>query len=152
MDNATAQRFWAKVDVGDTCWLWTGAKSKGGYGQIRIAGTLQYAHRLMVTIVEADPGSNQVDHICHNRSCVRPSHLRIVTDKQNNENREGANRNSKSGVRGVYFCNTWNSWFGSVMHNRRKYAKKCATAEEAAEWCRLKRLELFTHSDLDRTA
>ncbi|XWX91267.1 HNH endonuclease [Salmonella enterica] len=29
-----------------------------------------------------------VDHKCHNTLCVNPSHLRLVTPKQNSENRE----------------------------------------------------------------
>lgn len=36
------------------------------------------------------------------RGCVNPEHLRLLTHRENGQNRAGANLNSKSGVRGVY--------------------------------------------------
>ncbi len=31
-DSATIQRFWAKVEIQDDCWLWTGSQRNKGYG------------------------------------------------------------------------------------------------------------------------
>ena len=45
------ERFWAKVDRSGEHWLWTGATSKAGYGQIKLGGRkgkLLYAHRCIV--------------------------------------------------------------------------------------------------------
>ena len=94
-----------------------------------------------------------IDHICHNRACVNPDHLRAVTPKQNNENRAGANPNSKSGVRGVHWrkdCGKWQVTIhaGPKMHHCGYFDD----LDEAAEVARLKRLELFTHNDSDRRA
>ena len=142
--------FWEKVDRSGECWLWTGAKSAGGYGQLRIAGKTLYAHRLVLEMNGVDVSGRSVDHRCSTRACVRPEHLRLVTAKQNNEHRVAANKNSASGIRGVFYCNTFHKWFGSVTHLRRQYRKSFATREEAAEWVVAKRNELFSHNDHDR--
>ena len=41
-----------------------------------------------------------VDHICHNRRCVRPSHLRAATRGENQWN-TGKQKNNSSGYKGV---------------------------------------------------
>lgn len=90
MRKSTAERFWEKVEKTDTCWLWTGAKDSGGYGQIRNAeGVVVKAHRLSLELA-ARPlppggvGSELVtDHLCRVRHCVRPDHLEIVTRQTN---------------------------------------------------------------------
>lgn len=40
------ERFWARVQKTDGCWLWTGAKAGRRYGQIRRGETMVYAHRV----------------------------------------------------------------------------------------------------------
>ncbi len=56
-----------------------------------------YMHRI---ILDADEGQ-YVDHINHDTLDNRKANLRIVTNKQNIENRRGANSNSVTGIRGV---------------------------------------------------
>lgn len=47
------------------------------------------SHRLSWFLKYGDiPPGMLVDHKCHNTLCVNPSHLRLVTPKQNSENRE----------------------------------------------------------------
>lgn len=142
--------FWAKVDKSGECWTWTGHTTGKGYGQVRRGGRLLYSHRHALALVGVEVGEEQVDHICHERSCVRPTHLRVATNKQNSENLAGAYSNSKSGVRGVYWDNAAKSWHACVGHNGKRYRKRFPTLQEASEWARLKRLELFTHNDADR--
>jgi hypothetical protein len=144
-----AQRFWAKVDRSGECWLWLGSKTTKGYGNLRHNGSHVYAHRYALILAGRDPGES-VDHICHVKHCVRPDHLRSATNKQNSENLTGSYANSKSGIRGVWWDKRANGWVGTVGHNGRQHRKRFATVEEAAEFVRLKRLELFTHNDLDR--
>lgn len=144
--------FWAKVDKSGECWMWNGYRDRQGYGQVCRYGKHLYAHRYALTISGVDVEGHHIDHICHQPSCVRPDHLRRVTPKQNNENRAGAQVNSKSGVRGVVWDRGAKCWSAEVGHNRKRYRKRFATIEEAADWVRLKRLELFTHSDMDRVA
>jgi hypothetical protein len=75
------ERFWAHVEKTDSCWNWTGAvDSNHGYGRIRIDGQRWRAHRLSWTLLAGPiPEGLVIDHICRNRRCVNPEHLRTVT-------------------------------------------------------------------------
>ena len=149
-----AQLFWAKVDKSGDCWNWTGAHDGHGYGHLSrwINGRAKNfkAHRYVLMLAGLDIASTDVDHKCFNRSCVRPEHLRAATRKQNLENQQGARKDSQSGIRGVFFDNTFHKWVGSVGHLGKQHRKSFKTREQAAEWVLAKRLELFTHNDLDR--
>lgn len=102
-------RFWSKVQKTDTCWLWTGHVTTNGYGVINLTypGDKQRgfrAHRYLFELYHGPIAEGlDIDHKCHNKRCVRPAHLRTTTRKQNLENRQGANSQSKSGVRGVHW-------------------------------------------------
>ena len=109
------------------------------------------AHRLSFAWEYGEiPSSLLLDHKCHNHSCVRPSHLRHATVKQNAENRKGARRNSKSGVRGVYPVVGSSRWWAGVRHNGKMIRiGSFATVPEAEAAALKKRLELFTHNIVD---
>jgi hypothetical protein len=150
--------FWAKVDKTGECWLWTAVLNEHGYGILRRwnfngNGPRNYlAHRYSLMLLGIEPGELHVDHICHTPACVRPEHLRVVTNKQNHEHLRGANINSTSGIRGVHWDSNRKKWRGSVKHNYREYSKRFDTKEQAAEWARDMRNRLFTHNDADRVA
>ncbi|MCZ6870524.1 MAG: HNH endonuclease [Gammaproteobacteria bacterium] len=79
------QRLEAFGNFTDFCWEWTGCLSTSGYGRVRIGGTTSYVHRL---VVEWSTGRTlakgvQVDHLCRNRACFRPTHLEAVTPSEN---------------------------------------------------------------------
>lgn len=145
-----ADRFWGKVERTEGCWNWLGAKTAKGYGQLRIAGQAAYAHRLSALMSGLDPTGSVVDHICHNPSCVRPDHLRLVTAKQNSENLSGAHKDSSSGVRGVSWDSRNRKWQARVFSAGRQASKRFETLEQATAWAKAKRNEMFTHNDLDR--
>lgn len=78
-----ASEFWEKVDKGTDaeCWNWLGAKNNRGYGNYRSG----LAHRVSYEATKgAIPPDMTVDHICRNTSCVNPSHLRILSQYENN--------------------------------------------------------------------
>lgn len=158
MTVAQIARFWSKVTKTSTCWIWNAARTKAGYGMTAIwhAGRSESAlsHRVSYElIVGMIPAGIELDHTCHNPACVNPEHLRPATRKQNMENRAGAQRNSRSGVRGVHWLNAISKWRAVVKHDGRQYFVghygSIADAEAAVT---ARRLELFTHNDMDRIA
>lgn len=86
MSNTLYQRFWAKVNKTDTCWLWTASTNKG-YGQIRLGGSsrkMLLAHRVAYEmLVGPIPEGLQLDHLCRVTLCVNPKHLEPVTLQEN---------------------------------------------------------------------
>lgn len=152
--KSAASRFWSKVIQTDSCWLWTASKTSDGYGQLRIDGKNALAHRFSYELLVGPiPRGLVIDHICHVTACVNPRHLRPVTHKQNLENLTGANANSRSGVRGVYWCEDKVKWRAQIIHEYQRihvgYFDSLDLAEAAVV---AKRNELFTHNDIDRAA
>ncbi len=78
------ERVWAKVSLGDGCWEWQGAKHQG-YGVVAVSRIRKRrVHRLIYEMVYGPiPTGLQIDHLCRNRSYVRPDHLQVVTSKEN---------------------------------------------------------------------
>lgn len=146
------ERFWSKVDKSGECWMWTGFIAPNGYGRFSASPFRGGAHRFSWSLANGIiPEGMQIDHICFNKACVRPNHLRAVTVKQNAEHRPGANPGSASGVRGVFWREKGSKWEARVGHNWKvHYLGHFSTKEEAEAAVVAKRLELFTHNTLDR--
>lgn len=74
---------WHKPELGK-CWEWTGRKIWNGYGLIHWHIDQWLVHRASYTIFVDDiPEGLQIDHLCRNRACVRPTHLEPVTHGEN---------------------------------------------------------------------
>lgn len=87
------------------CLLWLGptsgtpkaGKTGRGYGRVSIDGGTMAVHLVSFNIHEGPvPPGKQVDHTCSNRRCFEPSHLELVTHKQNCKRRDERKSNSKS--------------------------------------------------------
>lgn len=153
----TEERFWEKVDkhgpwcrsLQSHCWVWTRCLSDG-YGTFLVNGQSTLAHRYSYGLVHASVPP-MLDHRCHVRRCVNTEHLRPATPKQNAENRSGPDRDSRSGVRGVYWVTDCQRWKGQVKHGGKLfYLGLFDTITEAEAAVIAKRNELFTHNILDR--
>jgi len=78
------QRFWARVQKGDGCWLWTGSCTSEGYGQVQRDRTFLLAHRVAYELLRGPvPDGLTIDHVCRVRNCVNPAHLEPVSSRIN---------------------------------------------------------------------
>ena len=89
-DQKTIDRFIAKINKTDVCWLWTGALNNRGYGVFHVGGRCGktiLAHRFSYMLEYSDILEQAfVLHkpvVCHNRACVRPDHLYLGDNTQN---------------------------------------------------------------------
>lgn len=79
-------RFWAKVVKTESCWIWTGAKTPYGHGNLNTGqpGHSRVAHRFGYEFMVGQvPDGLELDHLCRNPPCVRPEHLEPVTHLEN---------------------------------------------------------------------
>lgn len=68
------------------CILWTGKIGKDGYGWMRVKDRKQPLRAHVYAVLQSGrdiPKNMCVDHICRNRACINPKHLRVVTPRQN---------------------------------------------------------------------
>ena len=96
------ERFWAKVLITDSCWIWLGPKDRQGYGRFRVSPTSngpahRYAYELLVGPI---PDGLTLDHVyprCQNKACVRPTHLEPVTGAVNYQRFKATRTHCKRG-------------------------------------------------------
>src|SRR3990172_3375900 len=105
-EKTLIERFWEHVDkrTEKECWLWQGAKngSKKIYGNLRINGKTQLAHRFSWIIANGpipkmkgtDWRGTCVLHRCDNGLCVNPDHLFLGTHIDNMIDRTTKGRSS----------------------------------------------------------
>lgn len=127
-------RFWAKVDQSGDCWLWTGNVINSGYGSASVNGKKWLAHRYVYAIRVGDISEGgEVDHLCRNKLCVRPDHLRAVTHIDN-VRAQGLRTNNTSGVRGVNWDKARGKWAARVnVGGKKRHVGRFDTLEEAAQ-------------------
>lgn len=83
--------FWQKVNKTETCWLWTATLYRNGYGQYGNPPGERRAHRISWLLAGNEiPAGMELDHLCHERTCVRPDHLEAVTHQENMDRRKNS--------------------------------------------------------------
>ncbi len=144
--QSLAEAFaWFRPIPRGTCLLWPAAVNSSCYGEFTWNGKHQYAHIVSYKLNRGPiPKGMKVDHICHVQRCINPQHLRLVTQKQNQENRRGARKDSKSGIRGVW--KSGNKWKATVVHNGKQInVGRFDTKEMAGAAAARVRRQLYSH-------
>jgi hypothetical protein len=110
------RKFWARVQISDRCWDWTGATGGKAYGRFFLSGTDPIrAHRYAWSMVAGPlPDGMDVLHVCDRPICVRNDdvgtyeiegilyerrgHLWLGTHAANMADKRLKGRNSHSGA------------------------------------------------------
>lgn len=140
-----AERFYSKIQKTDTCWLWVGAKTSQGYGMLKVNRDTktERVHRIALILEGIHiPDNMVVDHICRNRLCVNPKHLRIVSTGTNVlENSEGLaakNRIKTHCIHGHEF-NEQNTKLIVDRGSLKRACKACIKRWSAERWAFIKK-------------
>lgn len=98
----TKARLLAKVDKReDGCWIWTGATARGGYGCVGFQGRTAAAHRTSFYLFTGRQLSpiELLHHLCHNKRCVNPEHLEVVSAREHWKQHEAVHRRKYARMR-----------------------------------------------------
>lgn len=119
-DSRVPSRLWERVQEEHLtgCWVWQGHKTRGGYGQARVAGIDYVIHRFMyLTLVGLIGNKLQCDHICRNRACCNPAHIELVSNRENTT--RGLNSRLKPSKSSKYLGVCWDfnrqKWLANFM-------------------------------------
>ena len=102
-----------EINKENGCWEWLGCIIASGYGIISLKNEEWRIHRLVWTLlVDEIPDGLVIDHICRNRKCCNPEHLRHVT------HRENILENSNAEVIGISRSPEYNSIFLPYLYKK----------------------------------
>lgn len=76
----------AMIKISNGCWIWQGRISDGyGFYKFGHRKRSSFAHRLIYEILVGKiPRGLVIRHMCHNRKCVSPFHMKVGTIADNN--------------------------------------------------------------------
>lgn len=154
------RRLLRKIDTTggvNNCWLFNGARTGHGYGNIWIQGRYVSAHRAMyIAVFGAIPEDLEVDHLCHDgllcpggstcphRACVNPLHLGLATHRNNGLRGSGPCAKSvlKTHCPVGHPYNEANTYYrpGVPEINSKRDCRPCRTAAEARRRARVRAL------------
>lgn len=94
---ALRNRFTAKVEKTERCWLWSGTLSPKGYGLMPAGNRLFRATHISWFLRHGVviPSDLCACHTCDNPRCVNPDHLFVATTAGNNLDRDMKQRTAR---------------------------------------------------------
>ena len=118
-----------------------GHRNKNGYYQMSLHKQRLYLHR-MIFLYHHGYLPEQVDHIDGDRGNNRIENLRAANHSLNMCNTLKRVDNT-SGVKGVWYCNTYKRWAAQIQYNKKKkHVGYFLSKEEAAEAIKKEREQL----------
>jgi len=128
--------------------VWTNKRTGKQYVKVCFNYKMYLIHRLIWAWHGYSLEPNQeIDHIDGNslNNCIE--NLRAATRKQNAENRKGANKNSKSGEKGVCWHKASRRWQSHINYNgTKKHLGLYETKEDAIDARITAEKEYYTHA------
>lgn len=125
------ERFLTKIKINPNgCWEWLGYINNGGYGTFAITGKMYetkkyFAHRVSFSLFkkQIEVGLD-IDHICINKKCVNPDHLREVTRAVNlKENTTG--KSAPLLRANMKFCKRGHEYVKGSFYKRKDGGREC---------------------------
>ncbi|MDJ1136239.1 HNH endonuclease signature motif containing protein [Streptomyces iconiensis] len=112
------------------CHHWDGSLNENGYGSFWGADRTVKAHRFAYEQAHGPiPAGLDVDHRCRNRACVRPSHLRAVTHRENIL----ASSNHVARRAAVTHCPTGHAYDEANTYRAKNGTRKCRACKTTAQ-------------------
>lgn len=91
--NLTWVRLWGRCEPTPSgCWEYLGHRNPDGYGNLRLNGRMEKAHRVAWALAHGDPGALHVLHRCDNPPCCNSAHLFVGTNHDNVLDRQAKGR------------------------------------------------------------
>jgi hypothetical protein len=115
-DEKTGILTWKKCHLPNFVGKKAGHIRKDGYVHVHFKSSHHLAHRLIWLYVHGQHASTFIDHINRNRLDNRIENLRLVTTKQNNENKSKS-QNKSSKFKGVSFRKDVQKWTAQICSN-----------------------------------
>jgi len=144
-DMIVMAKFLSKViKKDDGCWIWRLSKDRYGYGKLRINNVTHSAHRFSYFIHGGKPIGRELylDHICRDRTCVNPSHLRVVTARESaliNNNSPWAINHNKTHCKNGHPLDGANVTYRLVESgNKKRRCMECHRRENRESYLRCK--------------